>query len=82
MNRRRSTGSGNGSAGFLSRFARARSGAVAIWFAVMALPLAVLSFALIDINPAALRLARANALHAEINFRIRGAQSWRFHLHE
>jgi len=52
MNRRRSTGSGNGSAGFLSRFARARSGAVAIWFAVMALPLAVMSFALIDINRA------------------------------
>ena len=35
--------------------------------------------ALIDINPAALRLAKANALHAEISFRIRGAQSWRFH---
>jgi len=35
--------------------------------------------ALIDVNPAALRLARANALHAEINFRIFGAQSWRFH---
>lgn len=52
MNRRRSTGSGNGSSGFLSRFARARSGAVAIWFAVMALPLAVMSFALIDINRA------------------------------
>jgi Flp pilus assembly protein TadG len=52
MDRRRSTGPRNGSAGFLSRFARARSGAVAIWFAVMALPLAVLSFALIDINRA------------------------------
>ena len=52
MNRRRSTGPGNGPAGFLSRFARARSGAVAIWFAVMALPLAVLSFALIDVNRA------------------------------
>jgi Flp pilus assembly protein TadG len=52
MNRRRSTGPGNGSSGFLSRFARARSGAVAIWFAVMALPLAVMSFALIDINRA------------------------------
>lgn len=33
---------------------------------------------LLDINPAALRLARANALHAEISFRIFGAQSWRF----
>ncbi len=35
--------------------------------------------ALIDVNPEALRLARANALHAEINFRIFGGQSWRFH---
>lgn len=52
MNRHRSTGSGQGAAGFLTRFARARSGAVAVWFAVMALPLAVLSFALIDINRA------------------------------
>jgi methylase of polypeptide subunit release factors len=34
---------------------------------------------LIDVNPTALRLARANALHAEISFRIFGAQSWRFH---
>lgn len=34
--------------------------------------------ALIDVNAAALRLARANALHAEISFRIFGAQSWRF----
>lgn len=33
---------------------------------------------LLDINPAALRLARANALHAEISFRISGAQRWRF----
>ena len=33
---------------------------------------------LLDINPSALRLARANALHAEINFRISGAQRWRF----
>lgn len=33
---------------------------------------------LLDINPAALQLARANALHAEISFRISGAQRWRF----
>lgn len=33
---------------------------------------------LVDINPAALRLAKANTLHAEINFRISGAQRWRF----
>ena len=52
MDRQNSTGHGESGAGFLSRFARARSGAVAIWFAVMALPLAVLSFALIDINRA------------------------------
>jgi len=37
--------------GFLRRF-RNESGAVAIWFAVMALPLAVLSFGLIDVNRA------------------------------
>ncbi|MDP1630695.1 MAG: ubiquitin-activating E1 FCCH domain-containing protein [Caulobacter sp.] len=36
---------------FLRRF-RHESGAVAIWFAVMALPLAVLSFGLIDVNRA------------------------------
>ncbi len=36
---------------FLRRF-RNDSGAVAIWFAVMALPLAVLSFGLIDVNRA------------------------------
>jgi Flp pilus assembly protein TadG len=52
MDRQNSTGHGESSSGFVSRFARARSGAVAIWFAVMALPLAVLSFALIDINRA------------------------------
>jgi len=52
MARQNSTGHRESGAGFLSRFARARSGAVAIWFAVMALPLAVLSFALIDINRA------------------------------
>jgi Flp pilus assembly protein TadG len=52
MGRQHSRGHGESGAGFLSRFARARSGAVAIWFAVMALPLAVLSFALIDINRA------------------------------
>ena len=52
MNRSRLTGPVRGQGGFLSRFAQARSGAVAIWFAVMALPLAVLSFALIDINRA------------------------------
>lgn len=52
MIRRRITGPDKGAAGFLSRFARARSGAVAIWFAVMALPLAVMSFALIDLNRA------------------------------
>lgn len=34
--------------------------------------------ALIDINPAALRMAKANALNAEINFRISGAERWRF----
>lgn len=33
---------------------------------------------LIDINPGALKLARANALHAEISFRISGAERWRF----
>ncbi len=33
---------------------------------------------LIDINENALRLARANALHAEISFRISGAERWRF----
>lgn len=33
---------------------------------------------LIDVNPAALKLAKANTLHAEISFRIAGAQSWRF----
>jgi methylase of polypeptide subunit release factors len=33
---------------------------------------------LLDINASALRLARANALHAEISFRISGAQRWRF----
>lgn len=32
---------------------------------------------LLDINPAALRLAKANMLHAEISFRIFGAESWR-----
>ncbi|MDP1630694.1 MAG: ubiquitin-activating E1 FCCH domain-containing protein [Caulobacter sp.] len=37
--------------GFLRRF-RNESGAVAIWFAVLALPLAVLSFGLIDVNRA------------------------------
>jgi Flp pilus assembly protein TadG len=42
----------SGAAAFFARFAAARNGAVAIWFAVMALPLAVLSFALIDINRA------------------------------
>ena len=52
MDRQNSTGHGESGAGFLSRFAHARRGAVAIWFAVMALPLAVLSFALIDINRA------------------------------
>ncbi|MEQ1490021.1 MAG: class I SAM-dependent methyltransferase [Terricaulis sp.] len=33
---------------------------------------------LLDINANALRLARANALHAEISFRISGAERWRF----
>ncbi|MDP1738606.1 MAG: ubiquitin-activating E1 FCCH domain-containing protein [Caulobacter sp.] len=37
--------------GFLRRF-RNESGAVAIWFAVLALPLAVLAFGLIDVNRA------------------------------
>jgi Flp pilus assembly protein TadG len=52
MDRQNSTAHGKSGVGFLSRFAGARSGAVAIWFAVMALPLAVLSFALIDISRA------------------------------
>ncbi len=33
---------------------------------------------LLDINANALRLAKANALHAEISFRISGAERWRF----
>lgn len=33
---------------------------------------------LLDVNANALRLARANALHAEISFRISGAERWRF----
>jgi|SRR5215217_399592 len=37
---------------FLRRFRREEGAAVAIWFAVLALPLAVLSFALIDVNRA------------------------------
>lgn len=41
-----------GLADVLPRFARDARGAVAVWFAVLALPLAVLSFALIDINRA------------------------------
>lgn len=52
MSRHRSNGSSRRAAGFLSRFAAARTGAVAVWFAVLALPMAVLSFALIDINRA------------------------------
>jgi Flp pilus assembly protein TadG len=39
-------------ADLLPRFTRDARGAVAIWFAVLALPLAVLSFALIDVNRA------------------------------
>jgi Flp pilus assembly protein TadG len=38
----------------LRRFARARRGAVAVKFAVIALPLAVLSFGLIDVNQASM----------------------------
>lgn len=37
---------------FVRRFRREEGAAVAIWFAVLALPLAVLSFALIDVNRA------------------------------
>jgi len=37
---------------FLNRFRRREGGAVAIWFAVMALPLAILAFGLIDVNRA------------------------------
>lgn len=36
------------------------------------------ALSLLDINANALRLARANALHAEISFRISGAERWRF----
>lgn len=39
---------------FLSRFSRARRGAVAVQFAVIALPLAVLSLGLIDVNQASM----------------------------
>lgn len=37
---------------FLDRFRRREDGAIAIWFAVLALPLAILAFALIDVNRA------------------------------
>lgn len=40
--------------GFLDRFARARRGAVAVQFAVIVLPLAVLSLGLIDVNQASM----------------------------
>ncbi|WGM37784.1 ubiquitin-activating E1 FCCH domain-containing protein [Caulobacter sp. NIBR1757] len=40
--------------GLLRRFARARRGAVAVQFAVIALPLAVLSLGLIDVNQASM----------------------------
>ena len=40
--------------GFVGRFARARRGAVAIQFAAIALPLAVLSLGLIDVNRASM----------------------------
>ncbi|RYF94564.1 MAG: pilus assembly protein TadG [Caulobacteraceae bacterium] len=40
--------------GFLRRFARARRGAVAVQFAVVALPLAVLSLGLLDVNQASM----------------------------
>lgn len=33
---------------------------------------------LIDINPSALKLAKANTLHAEISFRISGTEKWQF----
>lgn len=45
---------GAGLRGFLRRFARARRGAVAIQFAAIALPLAVLSLGLIDVNRASM----------------------------
>lgn len=38
----------------------------------------VAEISLLDINTAALRFAKANALHAEINFRISRAETWRF----
>lgn len=41
-----------GLAALTSRFARNTGGAVAIWFAVLALPMAVLAFGLIDVNRA------------------------------
>lgn len=41
-----------GLARLTSRFARNTGGAVAIWFAVLALPMAVLAFGLIDVNRA------------------------------
>jgi Flp pilus assembly protein TadG len=42
----------SGVAGLLTTFARRKDGAVAIWFAVLALPLTILAFALIDVNRA------------------------------
>ena len=45
---------GAGLRGFLRRFARARRGAVAIQFAAIVLPLAVLSLGLIDVNRASM----------------------------
>lgn len=52
MDRRRPQGLVPRLAALIARFTGAREGAVAVWFAVLALPLAVLSFALIDINRA------------------------------
>lgn len=49
---RRSNKPARGLAALTSRFARNTGGAVAIWFAVLALPMAVLAFGLIDVNRA------------------------------
>lgn len=49
-----SDGFRGGLRGFLRRFARARRGAVAVQFAAIALPLAVLSLGLIDVNQASM----------------------------
>ena len=52
MDRRLTNGFASRLTALVSRFTAAREGAVAMWFAVLALPLAVLTFALIDVNRA------------------------------